>query len=225
MRLRDRPPRTSFPRFLFYEAFRRTIRLVVLAVFRARAIDLANVPAEGPLLVAANHQSFLDPPVIGSLITARQMTYVARAGLFRFTPFARTISWLNAIPVREDQGDAAAIKATVRALESGAAVLIFPEGSRSDTGAIGPFKRGVALLVKKARCPVLPVAIEGAFDRWPRARTLPTLIGPRVLVKYGRPIPYDELMRDGPDAALARIAREVDALHRDLLRLREGRSQ
>lgn len=205
---------------LFYEFCRELAYVTMRLLFGLRTHNIANVPATGGLLIAANHQSYLDPPAVGSHIRQRHLTYIARASLFKFKPFAWLIASLNSIPIREDQSDAAAIKEAIRRLESGGAVLIFPEGSRSDSGLIQPFKRGVALLMKKGRCPVLPVAIDGAYDAWPNSRTLPRPFGRGVHVKFGRPIPYDELMREGADAALARIEREVRALWIELRRER-----
>jgi 1-acyl-sn-glycerol-3-phosphate acyltransferase len=81
---------------------------------------------------------------------------------------------------------------------------------------VDEFKRGAAVLVKRSQCPVVPVAIEGCFDTWPRTRRHPRLLGRRVAVMYGRAIPHDELMAEGPDAALVRLRREVDEMRRQL---------
>lgn len=219
--VRARRPGSSLPRLAIYEIARFLVAFVLMLIYRARAYDARRVPAVGPVLLAANHQSYLDPPLIGAFVATRQLSYLARAGLFSFKLFGWLISLFNSVPIREDGGDAAAIKETLRRLERGEAILIFPEGTRSVDGAMAPFKRGVALLVKKSRCPVVPVAVEGCFDAFPRGRA-PRLLGHRVAVAYGHPIPHDELMRDGADAALARLAREIDALRLALRRrLRE----
>jgi 1-acyl-sn-glycerol-3-phosphate acyltransferase len=164
------------------------------------------------LLIVANHQSYLDPPVIGCAIRNRHLDYIARAGLFENRVVGAFIAAMNSIPIREEGGDTAAIKEVLRRLGEGRAVLIFPEGTRSPDGAMRPFKRGVAVLVKRARCPVLPVAVEGAFDAWPRDRKQPRFWGQRLSAMIGEPIGYDELMRNGPDAALALLEREIDSM-------------
>jgi 1-acyl-sn-glycerol-3-phosphate acyltransferase len=210
--LREKQPGANLPRILFYEAIRRSAHVLLAVFFRAQAVDVENVPGSGPLLLAANHQSYLDPPTIGSLVTHRHLEFIARAGLFKYRPFAWVISLLNSIPIREDTGDAQAVREVLRRLEKGRAVLIFPEGSRTPDGKIHTFKRGVALLVKRARCPVVPVAIEGAYQRWPRFGW-PRLVGPPVIVRYGKPIPYEELMKEGADAAMRRLEKEVRLLH------------
>lgn len=206
---------------LLAAAFYQTIRTIAATYFimfhRPRVFYKGRVPATGPFLIAANHQSFLDPPLIGCWITWRYMSYVARGGLFRNPAFARFIASINALPIREDgKGDAAAIKEVLRRLAAGGGVVIFPEGSRTADGATQEFKRGVAVLVKRASCPVVPAAVEGCFDAWPRGRRFPRLWGAPVAVMYGHPIPHAELMRDGPDAALARLAREIDTMRLEL---------
>lgn len=211
-----RQPGAPLWRVAFYELCRKAARGLLWALVGLRVRNVERVPKTGPLLIAANHESYLDPPCVGGAITQRHVAYIARAALFDWKPFAWLISTLNSVPVREDQGDAAAIRETLRRLGLGHAVLIFPEGSRSEDGGLGEFKRGVALLMKKARCPVLPAAIDGAYEAWPRSRKLPRIFGPGVRVLYGEAIPFDELMKDGPDAALARIRDEVARLRAQL---------
>jgi 1-acyl-sn-glycerol-3-phosphate acyltransferase len=187
--------------------------LVLRVVFRARAHRPENVPVEGGLLLAANHQSYLDPPLVGGFVT-RHCHFIARSGLFSFRPFAWLISTLNSIPVRGDSGDAGAIKQVIAALEEGHAVVIFPEGARSTDGGMHEFKRGAALLLKRGKCPVVPVAVEGCFDAYPPGgRPRPFR---RVAVMYGTPIPHDELLALGTDGALDRLAHEIDAMRRVL---------
>lgn len=213
--LRAKHPGTSLGGLLFYEAWSLLVGSVLRIVFRGKAFHTDRVPRDGPLLIAANHQSFLDPPMFGCFTPQRQLDFVARSGLFSWKPLGWVIERLHAIPLREDTGDAAAIREILARLAKDRAVLIFPEGSRTTTGEIDEFKRGVMVLVKRAKCPVIPAAVEGAFYRWPR-HGKPTLFGPPVLIAYGHPIPYDELMKDGPDAALQRLDREVRALQAEL---------
>lgn len=215
-RLRLQHPGSPLGRILFYEFGRAIVFLVFVGFFRFRWFGARNVPATGPLLIVANHQSYLDPPIIGAPIRHRQLDYVARAGLYK----SRVLSWmmtaLNATPIREDGSDTRALKDVLTRLEQGRAVVLFPEGSRTGDGALLPFKRGVAVIVKRSECPVLPVAIEGAFDAWPRSESLPRLLGSRFVVMYGRPIPHGELLRDGPDAALERLRSEIDSMRLQL---------
>jgi 1-acyl-sn-glycerol-3-phosphate acyltransferase len=216
--LRERQPGASWRRAAFYEITRRASHALLRLCFGLRGLGAANVPARGALVLAANHQSYLDPPSIGCVITQRHLSFIAQSGLFAFRPFAWVISMLNAVPIRGDAGDAGVIKGTLARLGDGHAVLIFPEGSRCDDGEVADFKRGVALLVKRAKCPVMPVAIAGAYEAWPNSKRFPRLFRRGVVVKFGTPIPHEELMRDGPDAALARLRREVLALFETIRR-------
>lgn len=201
---------------LVYWFFWFVCLLVLTLVYRLRRFGMERMPRSGAVLVVANHQSHLDPPVVGMLATRRQMHFVARMGLFKFKPFGRLIAALNSVPIREEEGDIAAIREVLARLAQGHAVLIFPEGSRSPDGALHGFKGGAALLLKRSKCPVLPVAVEGAFDAFPRHRKFPRLLGQRVAVMAGDPIPHDELLKDGPGAGLERLRREIDAMRLEL---------
>lgn len=223
--LRRKQPATTLKHLLFYESMCFAFRLASALFYRAKVFDKHLVPASGPLILASNHQSNLDPPLIGIRLRQRHLTFIAKSGLFRFKPFAAAIAFLNALPINDTGGDLAAIKETITRLNTGSAILIFPEGSRCSTGEIESYKRGVALLVAKARCPVVPVAIEGAFDAWPHTRLLPRLFGCRVYVKYGQPIPYDELMQNGPQAALSRLRLETDRMRLELRALLRAATQ
>lgn len=197
---------------LLYEFMSALCALIFILIYRVRVRGASNVPCSGPVLLAANHQSFLDPPLVGSFVRCRHLSFVAKIGLFTFAPFAWFISALNSVPINDAAGDAGAIREILKRLGAGHAVLIFPEGSRTTDGGQKAFKRGVALLMKRAKCPVVPVAVEGCFDSWGPGVPFPRLFGHRVAVIYGKPIPYAELEKDGAQGALDRIAREVNAL-------------
>jgi 1-acyl-sn-glycerol-3-phosphate acyltransferase len=214
MRLKDRQPGAPLGRILFYEFARAVARLTLRMLFGARATGIENIPKTGALLLVANHQSFLDPPTIAVLVPHRHLEFVARASLFK-SFFGHLISMLNSIPIQDETGDSAAIREVLRRLEMQRAVLIFPEGSRTEDGEIHEFKRGAALIVKRSKCPVLPVAITGAYERWP-ATGKPRFSGPPVRVKYGTTISHDELMKDGADAAMQRLQAEVVKLKAEL---------
>ncbi|MFI4898878.1 MAG: lysophospholipid acyltransferase family protein [Phycisphaerales bacterium JB059] len=214
---RARHPGTGLIQLLFYEFMRLVCTVLLMVCWRFRVYGRGRVPGSGALLVVANHQSYLDSPAIGVGVGPRHTDSVAREGLFRVKLLAPLIRRLYAFPVREDGGgDTRAIKETLSRLERGRAVIIFPEGSRTFDGEVAPFKRGAAVIVKRSRCPVLPVAIEGAYDAWPRGRRLPKVFGQRVGVAIGEPIGHEELMRNGADAALDRLRDEVEALRLEL---------
>lgn len=176
-----------------------------------------RVPATGPVLIVANHQSYYDPPLIGGGITTRPLDYLARAGLFKNPLFGGFISAFNAFPIKEDSGDRAALEAVIGRLEAGGAVLLFPEGRRTRDGHVMPLKRGMALILRRARCPVLPVAIDGVYDVFPPGQGKPSLFRGPIGVHYGQPIEHEALPRD-PAEMLAMLHDQI-AAQRLLLRL------
>lgn len=210
------------PDRLVYAACRVVVTLLATLLYRHRVYGASNVPLEGAALLVANHQSHLDPPII-AVSTPRTQWILARVGLFRNRFFGWLIRTLMALPIDESAGDIRAIRQATEKLEMGEALCLFPEGSRSPDGAMRPFKRGAVLLIRRSRCPIVPVAVEGCFDAFPRGARLPRLFGQRTGVMFGRPIAHDDLMREGADAALERLEREVDALRLELrARLRSG---
>jgi len=173
--------------------------------WRTTYVGTGNIPRTGACLLVANHQSHLDPPLVGTAIRGRPMNAIARLGLFKHPAFGWVLRQVFCIPIREESGDMAAIKEALRRLEMGRAVVIFAEGSRSPDGALRPFKRGAALLFKRSKCPVIPVAVEGCFDAMPRKKSLPNFFGYRVMCAIGEPISHDELMSEGVDGAMHRL--------------------
>lgn len=211
--------RGSFAQRCFYWFAWSAVTFLCTLLYRLRRHGLDNIPREGGVLLVCNHQSHLDPPIIGLCVRNRQFRPLARQSLFRVPLLGGVIRALNAIPLRDNEGDVQAIRAALEQLRAGEVVSVFPEGTRTPDGEIGEFRRGATLLLKRARCPVVPLAIEGAFDVWPRHRSLPSLWGGPIRVLIGKPIAPEELLRDGPDAAVARLREEIVALHD---RIRKG---
>jgi 1-acyl-sn-glycerol-3-phosphate acyltransferase len=166
------------------------------------------------VLIVANHQSYIDPPLIGVCVRQRHLDYIARAGLFQNWFMRHAVRTLNCIPISEDGNDPRAIREILQRLGEGRAVLIFPEGTRSGDGAMMPFKRGAALLVKRAKCPVVPAAVDGCFDAWPRHHMAPTILGKRVACAFGRPIDSEALISGGTDEAMRMLEHRVSRLRR-----------
>ncbi|MFO0491268.1 MAG: lysophospholipid acyltransferase family protein [bacterium] len=169
--LRDRDPGRGLFGLLFYEAGWALARLLYGLFFRYKALGSANVPAKGSLLVVSNHLSNLDPFAIGLAIRCRHLVYIAKADLFKNPIASFLFRGVNCVPIKQGAPDTAAIRAAIDRLTGGSAVLIFPEGSRSPDGAMHPFKRGAWLVFARTECDVLPVAVEGTFDAFPRGRS------------------------------------------------------
>lgn len=180
--------------------------------YRHTRIDVRKVPSTGSVLMVANHVSFLDPPTVAAGIRHRQTDFLARGGLFHFKLFGWLIKQLNSTPIKQGSGDAGAMKATLKKLAEGKMMLVFPEGSRSDDGDMHEFQRGVAVLLKRAHCQVVPVGIAGAYEAWPRKNRLPRIFTKRIVVCYGDPIPSDELIEMGTEQALSTLHDRVQQL-------------
>lgn len=196
-------------------------RVASIFLFRLRTIRRGRLPAKGALLIIANHQSYLDPPLVTMAVGPRRICFLARAGLFKPWWLRTVIRYFNAHPLKESGHDPRAMRTVLALLEAGEAVLVFPEGSRSFDGSMTAFKRGIALLIRRAKCPVVPVAIEGAFDAWPRTRKWPALRP--IATMLGEPIPPADLLKDEPEVFLDRLARQIDGMRlelREMLRVR-----
>jgi len=162
----------SLGKRLWYDTLRVVSRLVGVCVFRIRVYGRENWPIEGGGLVCPNHQSFLDPLLVG-LTCDRRLNFLARGTLFRFLPFRLLINSLDAIPVDREGSGLAGLKETLKRLKRGELVLIFPEGTRTSDGELQPLKGGFIPMARRGGVPIIPVAIDGAFDAWPRTAKLP----------------------------------------------------
>jgi 1-acyl-sn-glycerol-3-phosphate acyltransferase len=211
MPLRDFQPGASPARIVFHIMIARITRVLGKVFFGLRGVDVHNVPMRGRAILAANHQSYLDPPLIGCLLPSRNLDYIARVGLF-WGPLGWFIAALSAIPIRGSGADKGTIREVVNRLKMGRATLIFPEGSRTDDGNMGEFAAGVLMLAKLSDAPIVPVAITGAFACWPRKNKLPRPWKARVVIKYGTPIAAKDLLAHGNDQALVRLREEIAKL-------------
>ncbi len=223
LQCRRRAPNLSpFIVLVIWTLVRHLTFVLFRLMYRLRYAGQTSIPLQGPVIYASNHQSNLDPPAIGCLVWDRPFISLARSGLFKFKLFAWMIRLPGAIPLRRGRGDAQAIRAAIDQLNAGGCVLMFPEGTRSTDGTVGPFKAGILVLVKRTRAPVVPVAVEGAYDIWPIGQRFPRLRG-RIKVQAGRAIPADELLADPPEVTLQRLRCQIDAMRMDLRRqLREA---
>ena len=145
-------------------------RIFFSVFFDLKVYGVRNVPRAGGALMVSNHQSLLDPPLLGVRVH-RPMSYMAKSQLFgNNKAFEWIIRSLGAFPVRQGAGDVGAIKETVNRLKEGRMLNIFPEGGRTETGEVGPMQPGVALVVRRAGVPIIPVAIHGSYESWPKGK-------------------------------------------------------
>lgn len=208
---------------LVYNACRWSARMIFRLFFRIRIVGGDRVPASGPVLLAANHGSFLDPPIVGATLLHRNTNFLARRSLFK-GPLAWLIRRCNSIPLDDEAGDIKAIKQVLERLGEGESVLIFPEGSRTQDGQMQAFREGVRLIARRGKCPVVPIAIEGAFEAWPRTRSLPRLFGCRLAIEFGEPIPAEQIASATGNERLERTIDDMRLkLRADMRQMTNGR--
>ncbi|MEO0965148.1 MAG: lysophospholipid acyltransferase family protein [Planctomycetota bacterium] len=210
-----RQPGASVARVVWWHFLHAICFLWFAPCYRFRAYHSNRIPMTGPVLFLANHQSFLDPIIVGLPSSHRQFYALARATLWNNRTVGRLISSLNAIPVDQEATDTKSMRACLDVLKQGHALLVYPEGSRTHDGTVQDFSPGVTLLIRRAKPTVVPVAIEGSFDAWPRTRKLPRATG-RIAVMYGEPIPAEALLAHKPDAMLAELRETVEGMRQEL---------
>jgi 1-acyl-sn-glycerol-3-phosphate acyltransferase len=182
---------------LLYWLTRAVLLPFFLVYFRLQRIAREHIPSSGPVLLAANHRSFLDPFVIGAL-TRRPVYYMAKRELFERPLQAWLLSSLGAFPVDRGTGDAGAM-ATARAiLDRGDCVVVFPEGTRVRPGPLGHPHRGVGRLALQTGAPVVPIAVIGTEDVRRGWRIRPR----KVTIRCGRPLRYPIADTPSPSIAL-----------------------
>ena len=173
-------------RSLLWKTLDIPARIFTTLLFDLKVYGLEHIPRRGGAILAANHQSYLDPVLLGTRLS-RPLSYMAKSELFGNRLFAWLIRSLHAFPVRQGSGDIGAIKESVRRVQDGYLLNIYPEGTRTETGELQPILNGVALVVRRAGVPVIPAIVHGAFDAWPPHRKLPRARGP-IIVMYGPPL-------------------------------------
>lgn len=162
---------------------------------------------KGGAIIASNHVSFLDPPLIGAA-WPEKTHYLARATLFK-SFFARSVlNNLNAHPVEGTAQDIKSIKTVCQLLDEEKKVVIFPEGVRSVDGQMRPIKTGIAMLALRTKKPIIPAYIHGAFEIWPRFRKWPAWHGQLACV-FGKPIFVESYAHLEKKTAQERIAHDI----------------
>ena len=171
----DPPTRT-------YRVTWRLVRMLVPAFGGVTVRGAENIPEEGPVIVASNHAANIDPPYL-SQIMDRQLHMMAKEELFKVPVLGRYIRALAAFPVKRGTADRAALREAVERLKQGHVLGIFPEGTRSPDGTLGPAEKGFALIARQTGAPIVPVAMEGTHRilpkgaKWPRRHHVRITIG------------------------------------------------
>lgn len=166
------------------------------------------IPREGPVIVASNHSSNLDPVVLGSTLMpklGRRLQWLGKKELFAWP----VVGWIarngGVHAVDRGSADIEAFRLARRILDEGHALFVFPEGTRSRDGALGEGRDGVAVLALRSGAPIVPVGIAGSYERWPRGQKLPHP-GGRVTVRVGSPFRLADVLPPDMDRRAAKAA-------------------
>jgi len=177
-------------------------RLLYSVYFRWRVYNADRVPLAGGVILAANHASFIDPPLVGAALP-RGINYLARESLFRFPGVGALLRSWQAVPVNRDGGGAAGLKAILDRLLAGGGIILFPEGTRTLDGRLQPARSGVGLTVIKSTAPVVPVRVFGSFEAYGKHIKIPR--PRRVVVKFGQPMDFTTLRAEAKTCDKTRL--------------------
>jgi 1-acyl-sn-glycerol-3-phosphate acyltransferase len=217
----DQPSATFSQAFghAWYDMAYATTMAALTLGFSLRYTGRRNIPQDGPALLIANHQSFLDPLAVG-LASPRRLSFLARKTLFKNRFFGNLLRSLDTVPVDQVGVAKEGLRAILNKLHEGRAVLVFPEGERTWQGNIQPFKPGIQLLIKRTHCPIVPVGVAGAFDALPRTRNWP-LLSPLFMpatrgaigVAVGKPLDSERYAAMPREQMLEELQNELKKVH------------
>jgi 1-acyl-sn-glycerol-3-phosphate acyltransferase len=202
---------------LGYNALHVLCRLMAVWGFGVRVFGRKRAPTSGAALICANHQSTLDPVLVGLALDVR-LNYLARKNLFDTPVLRQIIEFLDGIPIDREGTGLAGLKETLKRLKRGEQVLIFPEGTRTRDGEVGPLKPGFVTLARRAAVPLVPFGIDGAYQAWPRTRRLPGWS--RIVLVVGEPVMPDWVQAHSDDELIAELERRIRACHAQARRKR-----
>jgi len=182
-------------------------KLLARVFFRFRVLHREHRVLEGPLVIAVNHQSYLDPPLVG-ISSGREVYFLARRTLLDVPVLGWLLPKLNVVPVDQEGIDRSALKALIHILKAGKAAVVFPEGARTLDGKLQPALPGIGFILAKTRAPVLPMRIFGAHEALPRGGSRLRL-GPITIV-IGKPLHFTDVDLQGAGKELyARLSARV----------------
>lgn len=182
-------------------------RLLARLFYGFRIIHRERVIQTGPVILAVNHQSFLDPPLAGNAAD-RAIFFLAKKSLMDVPILGWLLPKLNVIPVNLEGNDRSALKALIRILGAGECALVFPEGTRTPNGDLQPAQPGLGLVIAKTRAPVVPMRIFGAYDVWPIHGKL--RLSGKITVVVGEPIYFSDAdVGEGGREAYAGLSQRV----------------
>ncbi len=185
---------------ILWVIFTYTIKVAMLA-FRVRIHGRESVPKNGPVILASNHTSYIDPPLLAMAMMPQFISFMAKESLFEVPVLGSFITGLGAFPVRRSKGDRQSIKAALAVLKEEGFLGIFPQGARTLSSEI-EIEQGVSLLASQGNAQVVPIGIRGAGKVWVGGRF--PIRFPRIEVFFGEAITWDEVVDEGSKGKAAR---------------------
>lgn len=159
-----------------YRFARDVVGFAMKIVFRPNIEGIENIPQEGPFILAGNHKSLLDIPLV-AMASKKDIRFIAKEELFHNKLAGNTLTKLGAIPIKRNQADFKAIRTSIDVLKKGNILGIFPEGTRQKGETLGQFKAGASVLALKGNCPIIPFGISGEYK-----------IGKSITIRFGEAI-------------------------------------
>lgn len=199
---------------VIYNIFYNLAKLLARFAFSMRVVHPERMIESGPLILAVNHASYFDPPLAG-ICSRRAVYYLARKNLLKWPFFGPLFPAMNVIPVERDGNDMSALREVIRKIREGNGVVLFPEGTRSRDGNLGPARGGLGFVIAKTGATVLPMRIFGSFEAFSRDAILPHFLP--ITVSIGEPIRFSEedlrdSGRDHYQELSDRVMREIASL-------------
>lgn len=166
-----------------------TVKLIVFILrvfFRFEIIGKENIPSQGAFILASNHTSYFDPPILAAGCYCRRLNFLAKEELFSHRLFGWYIRQLGAFPIKREGSDISAIKEAIKRIRKGQPMVIFPEGGRSKDGTLREGLPGIALLASREHIPVVPAFISGAHTAMASGLRQPRFN--KISVRFGKPL-------------------------------------
>jgi 1-acyl-sn-glycerol-3-phosphate acyltransferase len=170
---------------IVYNVFHNIAKFIAWCFFSLRVVHPERMIEEGPLLLAVNHSSYFDPPLVG-ICSQRAVYYLARKNLLEWPVLGRLFPDMNVIPVEREGNDMSALREVIKKVRKGNGVVLFPEGTRSRDGNLQPARAGIGLIIAKTLAPVLPMRIFGAYDAFPKGSR--ALRFTQITIVIGKPL-------------------------------------
>ena len=181
---------------------------------RRQVFNEERVPRTGGVILASNHLSYIDPPLVGCS-TRRIIHYLARASAFKGSIGGTILRSWNSIPVDRDGGSAKGLRTILDRLKEGRAIMMFPEGTRSPDGTQQPARPGIGLMIAKSDTPVIPVRVFGTYEAYGRHHAIPR--PRRVQVKFGKALKFKELRAKAAECNPDRRREVYDKISAELM--------